>query len=260
MNSLTLSFNQVNLIPVEIKDSQIWLSSSDLAKALGYKQSRAVTKIYNSNADEFTKNMTRIIEVPNLGTSAENKGLRVKTRIFSLRGCHLIAMFSRTKVAKDFRKWVLDILDNEVGKPKLVGELTPEQTLPLRDAVNSLVTKAGIMYPEAYKMVHQRFNISHIKQLQPEQVVEAVEYVHKLTLIKVGNPNFNLEYLHKVFSMGTESTDWINQAVGVAEKHMKTLEDSLESLATSIDVIKTHNANNFSVFESLRWQAPAIEK
>jgi prophage antirepressor-like protein len=34
-----------------------------------------------------------------------------KTRIFSLRGAHLLAMFARTKVAKEFRRWVLDILD-----------------------------------------------------------------------------------------------------------------------------------------------------
>lgn len=38
------------------------------------------------------------------------------TRVFSLRGAHLIAMFSRTPVAKEFRRWVLDILDREVAK------------------------------------------------------------------------------------------------------------------------------------------------
>ena len=30
---------------------------------------------------------------------------------------HLIAMFARTPVAKEFRKWVLDILDKEVVEP-----------------------------------------------------------------------------------------------------------------------------------------------
>ncbi|WP_187153367.1 hypothetical protein [Candidatus Arsenophonus triatominarum] len=39
-------------------------------------------------------------------------------RIFSLRGAHLVAMFARTPVAKEFRKWVLDILDKEVGNPQ----------------------------------------------------------------------------------------------------------------------------------------------
>lgn len=37
-------------------------------------------------------------------------------RIFSLRGAHLIAMFANTEIARDFRKWVLDILDKEVQK------------------------------------------------------------------------------------------------------------------------------------------------
>lgn len=34
-----------------------------------------------------------------------------RVRIFSLRGCHLLAMFARTPVAKAFRRWVLDVLD-----------------------------------------------------------------------------------------------------------------------------------------------------
>lgn len=35
--------------------------------------------------------------------------------MFSLRGCHLIAMFATTDKAKEFRRWVLDILDREVA-------------------------------------------------------------------------------------------------------------------------------------------------
>jgi prophage antirepressor-like protein len=38
------------------------------------------------------------------------------TRVFSLLGAHLIAMFARTSVAKEFRQWVLDILENQVEK------------------------------------------------------------------------------------------------------------------------------------------------
>lgn len=40
-----------------------------------------------------------------------------ENRVFSLRGAHLIAMFTRTQVAKEFCKWVLDILDKEVVGP-----------------------------------------------------------------------------------------------------------------------------------------------
>lgn len=107
----TLTFQNITLTPIKT-DSQIWLSSADLAKALGYAQSRAVTKLYNENSDEFNSSMTQVIE-----TTCNN--LKRSIRIFSLRGCHLIAMFSRTTVAKQFRQWVLDILDKEVGQPTI---------------------------------------------------------------------------------------------------------------------------------------------
>lgn len=36
---------------------------------------------------------------------------RVKVRIFSLRGAHLLGMFARSPVARDFRRWILDQLE-----------------------------------------------------------------------------------------------------------------------------------------------------
>lgn len=32
-----------------------------------------------------------------------------------MRGCHLVAMFASTDVAKQFRKWVLDVLDAHIA-------------------------------------------------------------------------------------------------------------------------------------------------
>lgn len=109
--ALALSFNRVNLNPVE-RDGQIWITSADIAKALGYADVRSVTKIYSRNKDEFTSAMTTVVK---LTTVRKTGSVEMDNRIFSLRGCHLIAMFANTKVAKDFRVWVLDILDREVG-------------------------------------------------------------------------------------------------------------------------------------------------
>lgn len=58
---------------------------------------------------------------------------------------------------------------------------TDERT-PLRDAINMLVGKRGIMYPEAYSYVHQRFNVGHIDQIESAQLPAAIEYVHRLAL------------------------------------------------------------------------------
>ena len=174
----TLTFNEVNFNPVE-RNGQIWLTSTEIAKALGYARTDNISRIYNRNKDEFTGSMTATINMVVKGFGS-GEGNKRDLRIFSLRGCHLLAMFARTDIAKQFRKWVLDILDKEVGAPVQLpsSQLTSEQTLPLRNAVNKLVGRSGIMYPEGYKIVHQQFGVKHIKDLTLEQLAQAIEYVH----------------------------------------------------------------------------------
>ncbi|MFU70947.1 phage antirepressor Ant [Escherichia coli] len=53
---------------------------------------------------------------------------------------------------------------------------------PLRDAVNMLVSKKHLMYPEAYAMIHQRFNVDSIEELDESQIPQAVEYIHRVVL------------------------------------------------------------------------------
>jgi hypothetical protein len=53
--------------------------------------------------------MTALVKLPTGGGEQE-------TRIFSLRGAHLLGMFARTPIAADFRRWVLDILDKETAQ------------------------------------------------------------------------------------------------------------------------------------------------
>lgn len=119
-----LNFQGKALMPVS-NITGTWLTSSDLAKALEYSNSRAVTMIYNKYADEFTSGMTQVLEVSTSGN------YRKKVRVFSLRGAHLIAMFARTPVAKEFRRWVLDILDREVTHSPIVKQFTDEELVSL---------------------------------------------------------------------------------------------------------------------------------
>lgn len=117
------NFQGKALVPVS-NISGVWFTSADLAKALKYSNSRAVTMLYNKYADEFTSGMSQVLEVSTSATDVEVLGmstskkvnnLKKKVRVFSLRGAHLIAMFARSDVAKEFRRWVLDILDREVA-------------------------------------------------------------------------------------------------------------------------------------------------
>lgn len=119
-----LNFHGKALVPVS-NITGTWLTSSDLAKALQYSNSRAVTMIYNKYADEFTSGMTQVLEVSTSGN------YRKKVRVFSLRGAHLIAMFARTDVAKEFRRWVLDILDREATHSPIVKQFSDDELLTL---------------------------------------------------------------------------------------------------------------------------------
>lgn len=154
----SLSFRGISLTPV-VQNNQIWITAYDLASALGYKDPDSVTRIYNRNKNEFTDdmsvtvNLTRTVSstvtgnstgtvnsavtvnsagtVSSTGTDAtSNKIIPNVVRLFTPRGCHLIAMFSRTKVSKDFRKWALDVLDKYGQKMFSESQPIEETHLP----------------------------------------------------------------------------------------------------------------------------------
>lgn len=104
------NFHGVTLKPVE-REGDLWFSSADLAKALGYKKTDAVTQIYSRYSDEFGANMSTTLRER---VVRKTGSVEMLVRFFSLRGAHLVAMFSTTTKAKEFRRWVLDILDREV--------------------------------------------------------------------------------------------------------------------------------------------------
>lgn len=110
MNSVTkaeLNFHGISLQPVS-DISGIWLTANQIGYALQYADDKAVQRIYARHLDEFTEKMSTVVKL----TTPSG---RQDTRVFSLRGAHLIAMFARTPVAKEFRRWLLDILDREVS-------------------------------------------------------------------------------------------------------------------------------------------------
>lgn len=116
-----LSFHDTKFEVVDF-DGEPWLRGAQVALALGYKNpENAIKDLYNRNAAEFTEAMTQVIELPSVG------GIQ-KTRIFSLRGAHLLGMLSSTAKAIEFRRWVLDILDGRVA-PQETGRMTYPQRL-----------------------------------------------------------------------------------------------------------------------------------
>ena len=102
--SQSLCFNDFTFSPI-IREEQPWFSAPQIARALGYKREDKVSQIYQRNADEFTENMTQVVEsVVEPQFEVLGNLVNGKVRIFSLRGCHLLAMFARTPILDFFRK------------------------------------------------------------------------------------------------------------------------------------------------------------
>lgn len=124
---------QSHSFDVVTRNNQPWLRGRQIDGALGYKRD-AVSRIYERNASEFTDSMTAVVKLKTNGGEQD-------TRIFSLRGAHLLAMFARTPKAAEFRRWVLDILDGEpANQPepaKISDILTFEQFCELHDVIRA---------------------------------------------------------------------------------------------------------------------------
>ncbi|WP_318387721.1 phage antirepressor N-terminal domain-containing protein [Enterobacter sp.] len=81
-----------------------------------------------------------------------------------------------------YEYWTKGQVTNPRKSQEKKTKTTSDDRTPLRDAVNMLVSKKHLLYPEAYAMIHQYFEVESIEDLTMEQLPLAVEYVHKLAL------------------------------------------------------------------------------
>ena len=66
-------------------------------------------------------------------------------------------------------------------RQEILAKTHKSEREPLTNAVNMLVAKTKhLNYSEAYKLVHQRFNVEHIENIPYDAIPVAVEYVHHL--------------------------------------------------------------------------------
>ena len=161
---VALSFNDTAFSPIA-QNGQVWITSKELAQALGYKSTKSVNNLYAANADEFNDSMTTVIDTVTVRKTGD---ISMSTRIFSLRGCHLVAMFARTTVAKQFRKWVLDVLDKDAAYQSLQRRLEALQQDLLY--IDNNLTTAGRFLNTGGKRTKpelQRQIASTLKDMQP---------------------------------------------------------------------------------------------
>ena len=178
---MALTFNEFIFTPVTHQNG-LWIRSSELAKALGYSDDRKVGVLYARHKDEFSNNMSVVL---NLSTT----DIPAMTRIFSLRGCHLVAMLARTHIAKAFRRWILDVIE-QYGDRVPVAEpvtLNDELISAAERAELKLIVDAKLStYPaavqgkaraEIWAKHNRHFRIAEYSQLPARLMPEAREFL-----------------------------------------------------------------------------------
>ena len=179
--SMELAFNDVqfDVIP---RDGQPWVTSRQLAQALGYKDENSVRKIYERNKEEFSPMMTATVNMT-VGLT------EVIVRIFSMRGCHLIGMFARTPVAKAFRKWVLDVIEQygdrvPVAEPVTLNDelISASERAELKLIVDAKLSTypaavQGKARAEIWAKFNRHFRIAEYKQLPTRLMPDAREFL-----------------------------------------------------------------------------------
>ena len=182
--SHSLCFNDFTFSPIT-RGNQPWIRATELARALGYGRENQVSRLYRNNADEFTPDMTQLVEI----TAQPQNGAEGRARIFSLRGCHLLAMFARTPVAKAFRKWVLDVIEQygdrvPVAEPVTLNDelISASERAELKLIVDAKLSTypaavQGKARAEIWAKFNRHFRIAEYKQLPARLMPEAREFL-----------------------------------------------------------------------------------
>ncbi len=188
MNTFALTF-QATQFDIIDRNCQPWLRLLQIGGALGYSKPDLIGKIYQKYSDEFTDTMTALVEL-------DTEGGKQQVRIFSLRGCHLLAMLSRTKIAKEFRKWVLDILDNQLSsnpvqlEPKTKKALPNGLSLEQQDCIKALVRqrvtelpkdKQGGAAVKCWSSIKKKYGKTY-KAVEPAHFTDIVSLLGRLPL------------------------------------------------------------------------------
>ncbi len=257
-NALTFQSTQFDVID---RNNQPWLRGAQIEQALGYTRENAVKQLYDRHADEFTDSMTAVVTLPTPGGPQE-------TRIFSLRGCHLLAMFARTHIAKEFRRWVLDVLETLNGaqaapQPPLTAPdpaITPDQQRTLHDIVKAKVAavpepqRHGGLYPQIWGRFKDHFRLAKYDQLPQSRMGEAVTFLAALNLDT--QPRLALPAAEPTIE--ERSAEFMQRLHALRTATMAVAEDSMTLFHSPFWRAKRRSEDHAKFCEAMAYAMPAL--
>ena len=182
LTQITVPFHSAELYLVE-HDGQPYTPMKPIVENMGLAWQAQLAKL-NSNAQRW--GITKIV-IPTLGDLQEMVCLPLR-KLFGW-----LMTISPNKVKPEIRDSVImyqnecdDVLwdywtKGQATNPRSINKTHKSEREPLTNAVNLLVAKTKhLNYSDAYKLVHQRFNVQHIDEIAFDAIPIAVEYVHHL--------------------------------------------------------------------------------
>ena len=167
---------QISNVAIRQNDNQFY-NLNDLHKASG-KEARH--EPYNWLRTQQTQELIAEIEAEG-GKACEviNGGKNRGTFV-----CKELVYAYATWISAKFFLLVIRTFDAYVsGSLKTIPQQnTVETRAGLVKAVRQLARMKKMDYSDAFHLVHNRFNVDNVEALLPEQIIEATEYIQKLTL------------------------------------------------------------------------------
>ena len=179
ISTQTISFNNQSLITVE-QNGNHYVAMKPICENIGLAWEPQVLRI---KRDEVLSQGMIVMIIP---TNGGNQNM-ICLPIEYLNGWLFGIDINRCKpeirdTLIKYKKECYQALHDYWFNGKAERKTTVDDRTGLRNAVNMLVSKKGLIYSDAYHLIHHRFNVESIEDLTLEQLPQSVEYVHKIIL------------------------------------------------------------------------------
>ncbi len=182
-----------NLITADFNGTQVlfqnngYLNATSIAKGFGKQPKDYLkteqTKSYITALAKSISTRTKILVKENQLVKVKNGGNDRGTWLHPKLAVHFARWLSA-----EFAVWCDEQIESILygkSQPKLDSLSNSDDRIGLRQAVSALVTKKGLLYPDAYALIHQRFGVEHLEEMTVGQVNEATQYIHEITVSNI---------------------------------------------------------------------------
>lgn len=180
ISTQTVSFNNQSLITIEQNGSH-YVAMKPICENIGLSWEPQLLRIKRDNV--LSSTMIVMIIVAEDGKKREMICLPIEYLNGWLFGIDINRCKPEIRdTLIKYKKECYQALHDYWFNGKAERKTTVDDRTGLRNAVNMLVSKKGLIYSDAYHLIHQRFNVESIEDLTLEQLPQAVKYVHKIIL------------------------------------------------------------------------------